>query len=81
MTEYQTQIENQIRRLRDSNVRQNDENNSLDSEVSVKESKNYENTLFKINDFENQLSESDFNTLNKSLTKAVERIDNNQSDS
>lgn len=52
----------------------------MDSDISVKESKNFENTLFKINDFENQLSESDFNTLSKSLTKAVERIDNNQND-
>lgn len=36
--------------------------------------------MFKINDFENQISDNDINNLNKSLTKVVERIDNNQFD-
>jgi hypothetical protein len=36
--------------------------------------------LSKINDFENQISDNDINNLNKSLTKVVERIDNNQFD-
>lgn len=34
--------------------------------------------MFKINDFESQLSENDINLLNKSLTKAVDRIENKQ---
>jgi len=47
-------------------------------DIDIRQEKNYENTLFKINDFENTITDSDINNLNKSLTSAVDRIDINE---